>query len=160
MHRGGIQLVRSRLSPLSAARGDTGSGWWRDECVHLSWHELFAAPLEEHLQTPEGRPLAARVARARLADRMAVVTTTWVNGQAVSGELQPTAGPLDRVDTRGFPAADLYGLTQLSAEDAQKLGKRVQERAGAARKEIAAKEKAVYLKVHKARAAAASDATK
>ena len=47
---------------------------------------------------------------------------------AERGELQPTAGPLDRVDTRGFLAADLYGLTQLSAEDAQKLGKRVQER--------------------------------
>ena len=57
-------------------------------------------------------------------------------------ELQPTAGPLDRVDTRGFLTADLYELTQLSATDAQKLGKRVQERAAAARKEIAAKEKA------------------
>ena len=77
---------------------------------------------------------------------------------AERGELQPTAGPLDRVDTRGFLAADLYGLTQLSAEDAQRLGKRVQERAGAARKEVAAKEKATYLKVHKARAAADSNA--
>ena len=77
---------------------------------------------------------------------------------AERGELQPTAGPLNRVDTRGFLAADLYGLTQLSAEDAQKLGKRVQERAGAGRKEIAAKEKVAYLNIHKARAAGDSNA--
>ena len=49
-------------------------------------------------------------------------------------------------------------MTVLSADDAQKLGKRVQERAGAARKDIAAKERAAYLKVYKARAAADSNA--
>ena len=72
--------------------------------------------------------------------------------------MQLSAGPLDKVDARGFLIADALEWTELSAEDAAKIGKRVQERAGAARKEIAAKEKAAYLKVHKARVAAASDA--
>ena len=44
-----------------------------------------------------------------------------------------TTGPLDRVETRGFLAADTMGSTEVSTLDAAKVGKRVQERAGVAK---------------------------
>ena len=80
---------------------------------------------------------------------------------AERGELQLTAGPLDRVDTRGYLLADVHGRRYISAEDAATIGKRAQERVNGkktgVRKEKAAIEKATYLKVYKARAAAAAD---
>ena len=74
------------------------------------------------------------------------------------GEVQLTAGPLDKVDARGFLVADVLGWSEMDAADAAKLGKRVQERAGAAKKEVAAKEKVAYNKTYRLRSAAADDA--
>ena len=50
------------------------------------------------------------------------------------GELLLTAGPLDKIDTRGFLAADCMGYSELSADDAQKVGKRVKERVNSKRR--------------------------
>ena len=80
---------------------------------------------------------------------------------AERGDLQLTAGPLDRIDARGFLLADTHGRDYISAEDAAKVGKRAQEHVNSkktgVRKEMDAIEKAAYLKVYKARAAAAKD---
>ena len=76
---------------------------------------------------------------------------------AERGELLLTAKPLDKVDARGFLVADTHSWAELDREDAIKLGKRVQERAGAAKKEVAAKEKAAYLRERKLRLAAATN---
>ena len=79
------------------------------------------------------------------------------------GELQLTAGPLDRIDARGYLLADVVGRTYTSAEDAATVGKRAQEhvngKKAGVRKDLAAVEKAAYLKVYKARAAAAKGGT-
>jgi hypothetical protein len=79
------------------------------------------------------------------------------------GELQLTAGPLDRIDARGYLLADVVGRTYTSAEDAATVGKRAQEHVNSkkagVRKDLAAIEKAAYLKVYKARAAAAKGGT-
>ena len=68
--------------------------------------------------------------------------------------MELTTGPLDRVETRGFLAADTMGSTEVSTLDAAKVGKRVQERAGIAKQEQKAAERKVDAKVSKVRAAA------
>ena len=80
------------------------------------------------------------------------------------GELQLTAGPLDRIDARGFLLADVLNRAHISVEDAAKVGKRAQvERINGKktgmRKDKAAIEKAAYLKEYKLRAAAVKDST-